>query len=103
MDPVKSGRELDTLIAEKVMGWTSIADGHVVPYKGPWSPSTNIAHAWEVVEKVTAITGPRVEGIPSVTRFMLQWDKLDLWACNTQEAAHAICLAALTAVGVKIP
>lgn len=110
---MKPGRELDRLVAEKVMGWRTcpnVFPGGVGWDTGEerlrnwrsWSPSTNIAHAWEVVEKVTAITGPRVDGVPSATRFMQQWYTLDLWASSAQEAAHAICLTALTAVGVEI-
>lgn len=67
------GPELDTLIAERVMGWTkSIPVGHLwdgseVDHDGAlyvsadpevgafataWRPSTNIAHAWEVFRRL---------------------------------------------------
>lgn len=59
----EAGRELDALIAEKVMGWT--VDPIYRMYTGAgmrhavgnnldtrFNPSTNIAAAWEVVEKM---------------------------------------------------
>ncbi len=55
-----TGRELDALVAEKVMGW-SFCDGHGGYWsKGglsmgsvhAWSPSTDIGAAWQVVEKL---------------------------------------------------
>lgn len=59
--PVRgAGRELDAIIAEKVMGWT-LADGtrwetrRELGYDiliGNWAPSTSIADAWQVVEKL---------------------------------------------------
>ena len=61
-----AGRELDALVAEKVMGWkvdnehpyTTYYDG--IDFMGSnceddqayWSPSTDIAAAWQVVEKM---------------------------------------------------
>jgi len=63
----KAGPELDTLIAEKVMGWevvaqypkdcpdhglyVMLASGKLWNRGGEWSPSTDIAAAWNVVEK----------------------------------------------------
>ena len=75
---MKAGRELDALIAEKVMGWSSQADGlywdagnhrtrlvlgSIIAKKRKemglenaqdfvFAPSTNIADAWMVVEKL---------------------------------------------------
>lgn len=40
---MKAGRELDALIAEKVMGWEKVWQ--------PFFPSTEISDAWKVVEK----------------------------------------------------
>jgi len=59
---VKAGRELDALVAEKVMGWTvdgiwRMYTGEVVRHaagknmKTRFNPSTDISAAWEVVEK----------------------------------------------------
>lgn len=59
---LEPGFELDRLVAEKVMGWEEgyefVCDGWGLLYyvnfglerKRPWSPSTNIATAWEVIE-----------------------------------------------------
>jgi hypothetical protein len=69
IDQLEAGRELDALVAEKVMGWPHITDDdpyrHYKSYGGvivngdaeiirrgvigePWKPSTDIAAAWEV-------------------------------------------------------
>lgn len=81
---MKAGRELDTLVAEKVMGWEATADGlywdarqkrtrlvlgSAIAKKreemgienGPgfvFAPSADIAAAWEVVEKLVSTPGP---------------------------------------------
>ena len=74
IDTLPAGPDLDALVAEKVMGWT-LGDPHwihgymmhgmveVRTWLGSetedgaksegWSPSTNIAAAWEVVEKLS--------------------------------------------------
>lgn len=44
-----AGRELDALVAEKVMGWAPGADFAAATY---WSFSTNIADAWHIVERM---------------------------------------------------
>ena len=63
---MKPGPELDALVAEKVMGWTAVYlsdgvntwlddgvnTGRMISGDYPWSPSTSIADAWEVVEKL---------------------------------------------------
>lgn len=78
----EAGPELDRLIAEKVMGWTvyQIPGMSIQPRGEPemrpaieyrkdgsltyseaddeslfWSPSTDITHAWEVVERMIAL------------------------------------------------
>ena len=102
---MKPGRELDALVAEKVMGWkvaqvfdlkdtdgTNIANG-ITPYSiGQRVPhySTDIAAAWEVVGKFEYI---------DVRRFK------DHWGCTVygqtvtgKTAPEAICKAALLAV-----
>ena len=75
IDRLGAGRELDALVAEKVMGWQVLnydngttliierdKDGVVFPYQLDegetaeqgiwWSPSTRMNEAWEVVEKL---------------------------------------------------
>lgn len=71
IDKLVAGRELDALLAEKVMGWKPSKDGRY--WDGPdasrhredgpwldagesvWSPSQDIVAAWEVLEKVQEI------------------------------------------------
>lgn len=105
MESLKPGRELDALIAEKVMGWKppEFIDG--VSLERRWKNdrgefdslprySTDIAAAWEVVEKIGLIIGKNGP----------VWDAQDLWDlpvyfASADTAPHAICLAALKAVG----
>ena len=128
---MEAGRELDVLIGEKVMGWKGgglywiNANGAATElyedYPGyecgersedAWSPSTSIAAAWQVVEKL------REHGLYLIINdtigqyrarfFKVGWDiftwmrvpdsDMTVWE-NT--APHAICLAALKAVGVN--
>jgi hypothetical protein len=62
--------------------------------------SSNIAHAWEVMARVT---GPRLpchpNGLRPGTLFMRWWRDANLWAESADDAALAICRAALIAVG----
>lgn len=108
---MKAGRELDTLVAEKVMGWTyrTFPDG-ACPLVKHWycgeqymlmQPfSTSIASAWQVVEKLKA-NGNNV---------WVEWAGT-VWVCGTTSvfpdieadtAPLAICLAALKACGVEM-
>ena len=124
---MKAGRELDALIAEKVMGWSSQADGlywdtgnhrtrlvlgSIIAKKRKemglenaqdfvFAPSTNIADAWEVVEKF--VTADHRDG------YDVQLSaRSDGWMCcifpyepveGADTAPLAICLAALKAKG----
>lgn len=108
---MKPGRELDALVARDVMGWEVRG-----PHSGPWvilrgypeyphltdktwRPSTDIADAWEVVEKLA-------DG----TRTVHVWKPRNYgWGCSighshgeAYTAPHAICLAALRAVGHEV-
>ena len=131
---MKPGRELDALIAEKVMGWTDVHlhDGTAKDTKlttlfyGEWVGrprgegalrrvlpySTDIAAAWEVVEKMRASYSFQLQ----VPRLPLAGDVFD-WSAvffvrrtpeewgafhSASTAPHAICLAALRAVGVDV-
>lgn len=60
-DELKAGPELDARIATEVMGWRDVTMGWVggetdgrkwESLKSTWHPSTNIADAWRVVEKI---------------------------------------------------
>lgn len=121
---MEAGRELDALVAEKVMGWSSQADGlywdagnhrtrlvlgSIIAKKRDemglenahgfvFAPSTNIADAWEVVEKADlwSLYGSIGDG---PYRACIQFeDREGLMTADT--APLAICLAALKAKGV---
>ena len=55
-EEIPSGKELDELVAEKVMGWSNWSQPNSeycnsideIGYN--WSPSSNLNHAWEVVK-----------------------------------------------------
>lgn len=118
MSKLKPGPELDALVAEKVMRWTPVEHpdklagqtGAFYPIKfgggiyrepgGPWSPSTDIRDAWEVVEKMLS------EGRSITLQALEEGDPERWWDVSVDEAVaekisapHAICLAALKAVG----
>lgn len=118
MDEMKPGRELDALIAEKVMGWQRWESGVGTRWKrGGWSEeansvsevpaySTDIAAAWEVVEHfrkngfdVTVST--RKDGT-YVNCEITNYDDVNVTdGMNLWDAPHAIALAALKAVGMS--
>ncbi len=108
-----SDRELDALVAEKVMGYTNVrplgdehgtliahspgacCDGHGVPQF-----STDIAAAWHVVEKmrerrIHLELGSRIDG-----SWLVSFGNLRAF---DNSAPRAVCLAALKAVGVEVP
>lgn len=119
------GRELDTLIAEKVMGILS------KDFEGLWKMpkrdclgagyhySTDIADAWQVVEKIdfflerrTTDDGLRERGAIWKTQsgewcalysYVDQLKGRKLVHINGESAPHAICLAALKALGITEP
>lgn len=124
------GRDLDAIVAEKVMGCSTKKDGHMLagivvgerlvcncekgehntnprfPNYGVKDYSTDISAAWEVVEKVR----------PSFSEIWIGRSDTEMsahWKCSIQKmdsnyeatadtAPHAICLAALKAVGVEV-
>jgi hypothetical protein len=55
------GRVLDVLVATTVMGWTDepefgLMNGeHMMEVDGPFCPSSNMQHAWAVVEHMSAM------------------------------------------------
>ena len=117
---MKPGRELDALIAEKVMGWivNRLSEQTMPPVlRGPGTfsavdlhpYSTDIAAAWEVMEKLIKIA-KKIDkmSLPSIyclsaKHYRVSIDLEDRYiegSANT--VPHAICLAALKAVGVEI-
>ncbi len=103
MESLKPGRELDALIAEKVMGYQK---GIKIAHTGAqlWTtggasfsfhPSTDIAAAWEVVERLQRHNITISRDITG--RWFVKYATIDEVA---ETAPHAICLAALKAVGL---
>jgi hypothetical protein len=134
---MEAGRELDALIAEKVMGWSSQADGlywdagnhrtrlvlgSIIAKKRDemglenahgfvFAPSTNIADAWEVVEKLGRWRGfdfmlvmPNPEQTFHLHTYEAGWYEATndgperRVVSDADTAPLAICLAALKAV-----
>jgi hypothetical protein len=125
---MKAGRELDALVAEKVMGWTvdpiyRMYTGSVVRHAAGhnletrFNPSTDITAAWEVVEKMRALglwveinlgyefDGPSIDCIigeygaaGGIIEGLRHGEKQ--WSEEADTAPLAICLAALKAKGV---
>lgn len=109
------GRELDALVAEKVFGFPAPRDSHASTEVGYWTVddkmfipvprfSTDIAAAWEVVEKLKRL-GYKI-GIDSSPNdksacVVMEDDNGD-WISIAVETAetlpHAICRAALKAM-----
>lgn len=121
---MEPGRELDALIAEKVIGlevvknksgskrggyYYSIGDAYWCDIQGEMyisnslsRYSTDIAAAWEVVEKLTFVftltTNPPYAPTTPETEWMASFNADEsVHGCS---APHAICLAALKALGV---
>lgn len=102
---MNAGRELDALVANKVTGFTPTSTTNCRYDYPPYS--TDIAAAWEVVEKMGGEVGSPGDG---------PYQRKDKWAafipCPGKDnggkwgygdtAPHAICLAALKAVGVEV-
>lgn len=114
MTELKAGRELDALVAEKVLGWKRgkrFGNGNgeweipgrendsykLTCYRTP-DYSTDIAAAWEIVEKLSMWVCPANNGHDwTAGRLSLEEPSPEggTWA---ETAPHAICLAALKAV-----
>src|SRR5690606_29597765 len=117
-------REIDRLVAEKVMGWRLKSfpgggggfsawlndDGKIMKYENDctldaqpydfWRPTTNIADAWQVVEKFESVDLTKKE-----LGYICWIHDNGGSECNNipQETAPlAICLAALKTVGVEV-
>lgn len=112
---MKPGRELDALVAEKVMNFAlgmmseqdvepsiivdqAVASFDVIPYY-----STDISAAWEVVEKLAGRFVPSLTlGPTNEWQAVFQESTDVIYYEHSNSAPHAICLAALKAVGVNI-
>jgi hypothetical protein len=111
---VKAGRELDALVAEKVMGWKPVQihsatdcydDEHGISKCLEFHQfSTDIACAWQVVEKL------EVNFLFDIDNWNDQWKCTVLergnnrsWTAREKTFPLAICLAALKAYGVEVP
>jgi len=113
---MEPGRELDAMVAEKVMGWRK---GKVQRMPGgiefdtwhfekdgrpwthyDWDPSTNLLRAWEVVEKMKIAVIPQ-EQAPAELMYLARYERfptandIEVFAATAPEA---ICKAALIAV-----
>ena len=89
---MQAGRELDALVAEKVMGWGGVREGYSEgsaelrfigkPPNGMDSKypvpmySTDIAAAWEVLEKIKAVNLEKFTGLDFPDEcFVVAWDR----------------------------
>lgn len=94
------GPELDRLVNTKVMRYPHGAQCMIGAVT--FTPSTNIAHAWEVVEKLKTTHSIDIwtyEGEePGYQVDITGWD-IPYISEHAPTAPHAICLAALKAVG----
>ena len=123
---MKAGRELDALIAIRIMGWKHYGtnahhgtdiwiepDHHMVGGSGTfheyhWSPSHDIRDAWKVVDRMHELgffwwfaSSP---ARPSVVHAHVRRHEDRETVGNgyaTDSTPHSICLAALEALGVK--
>lgn len=107
---MEAGRELDERIASEVMGWKRDGAAWMSPAGlrtielssfGSFQPSTDMAAAWEVVEKLTEKSEPHFE----LSRGRDGWHAgFDLdrpfkrVTAQADTAPHAICKAALKAL-----
>lgn len=112
---MQPGRELDALIAERVMGWRNIPtasvpdrpwiDEHGMGFQDLKPYSTDISAAWEVVEKLGGFLDLKRyvliqgQGMKCIADFVSHraYGKPSCSAI-ADTPAHAICLAALKAV-----
>jgi hypothetical protein len=91
---MKPGRELDLLVAEKVMGYKR---NHGVHGNVPFY-STDLAAAWEVVEKMKKNYGFELSWFMAIKKWKVC---IGLASIATDTIPHSICLAALAALGVR--
>ena len=98
---MKPGRELDKLIARKVL---KLKDEHgfFIELDCPHY-STDIKAAWEIVDKLGEHPGYYDLYLAGhSTQWRARFEEQDTHTAKGETPAHAICLAALKAVGVRI-
>jgi len=112
-------KEINRLIAEKVMGWKQVerslrdSEGHydtVCWDKGhmevdSFRPSTDIRHAWLVAEKLYISVTPQC-GAPHDMQCLAELDDESQqqvkWEAFAETAPLAICKVALRSYGIEI-
>jgi hypothetical protein len=126
---MKPGRELDALVAEKVMGWRLEERGYGATFwvdeNGKvkraaepcsidfcscevFSPSTDISDAWEVVEKLRDLGFHVGIKTPPKVKSCSYWVCLENFYAGKsfteygETAPLAICMAALKALGMEV-
>jgi hypothetical protein len=91
---MSAGPELDALLAEKVMGWRRfdnwsqtmgmerpfflVSESGVVVYRHPdlgksWSPSKNMADAWDVVERIEKTGNFQIDNVGMENKDHRRW------------------------------
>jgi Phage ABA sandwich domain len=116
-------REIDRLVATKVMGWKILEikhtdsgviggfydDGEKLIGVGEWSPTSDIRVAWQVVEKLRDryVYMNLTNNDDSYCCELMEQDlenssRYFTYYADAETAPLAICLAALKAVGVNI-
>ena len=96
-----AGRELDALVAEKVMGWVPGAGFANDTY---WSFSTDIAAAWQVIEKMLNDGyGTSIADGPHGWSVAFGSTEKPFADADGDTPALAICRAALAALGAEVP
>jgi hypothetical protein len=116
---MNSGRELDLLVAEKVMGYAVRRPyDHnplfitVYPKDTNWQDSevkelpqysTDISAAWEVVERMKEKFHFKIDWDKNLKSWLVTIsDGYSFWKAHEEAAPPAICLAALKAKGVEV-
>ena len=103
---MEAGREMDALVAERVMGWSyGYSDQFkTVAWRYPlgertWFPASNdISAAWEVADKLKIAIIPQSPSAPDELKYLAraEWDfkqlEIDVFA---ETAPLAICRVAL--------
>jgi uncharacterized protein YerC len=100
---MEAGRELDKLIAEKILGWSAEKVGEI--YEDWYSPSKNIGDAWQVINKLKEkgfYTDIEMESDFSYVVCVKDGycdETISISVVSDAKTApHAICLAALKAI-----